>query len=237
MYVINSKRSVSTSRVNRIFHVHRQADEQNVRDDTLTKKGFLEFYLRACVERQIHARCDIVRNGLGKELINTQFVKDEKYKIRNEFVLYLENKFIESEIILVKYFIKQAKMINIFNTLNNDIINYIIKMFHPLMLNNKYNNCNDFTISLINQKIRKFMKYTLNMQMNFPLIDSDTLLLYQPYFYNILSNQLQKQLSISDEDAKNFIQIFELKNKAIKLSKFAEFVQKTISNEISRRKT
>ena len=133
----------------------------------------------------------------------------------NEFVNYLNQKFIESEIILIKYFIKKANMSNIFNQMNNDLIGAILGMLHPLNLMEI-----DYKTSMIDEKIRNYIKYMFDMEYNF--VTCKTHLLAKPYFRTILIESMETNDYESHSKENCDRVLHHLESSKIDLQKFRE---------------
>ena len=122
------------------------------------------------------------------------------YKKRLKFVQNLNDKFIDCENILIDYIIKKANMENTFANMNNDVKSVIFKMLHPLNINEK-----DLDISNIDQSIRKHIRHTFDCDYG----KKKMFLVYQPYFYNLMMNQLLKRFNYNYEYAHETLEIMK----------------------------
>ena len=174
-----------------------------------TRDGFEAFYRTACHERVQHVYHDIIFNGLGEKLCqkkeNLSFmkigdningykkesdkIKTKKYLMKCQFIDSLKKKFVSRELILIKYMIKQANMVDIFSKMNHDVDSVILKFLHPLNINEK-----DYHLSILDDKIRNYWKYTFGLEyfiigdfINYPFN-----LLCQPYFRNLFKQYAKK---------------------------------------------
>ena len=109
------------------------------------------------------------------------------YEMRCKFVNDLSDIFLSRELILINYMIKESDMKDKFSKMNNDIANIIVKMLHPLNLNET-----NYQHSILDEKLRSHWKYTFGVENGKDFFDFEFDLLCQPYFKNIMMDYIKQ---------------------------------------------
>ena len=118
------------------------ANNRNKRTRILFKRNFLEWQLRHAKLYPKQFVWLVESHGYASDLYHKNeemsgkerflYKKNDCKQLKHEFVQYLESNFINSEMILIDYIIKQSNMNNVFKKMNDDVKCCILKMLHPL---------------------------------------------------------------------------------------------------------
>lgn len=181
----------------RVFSTYNQDKNENF----LYKDSFFNIYLEPHTKKETGVCHDIFFQGLGHKLCqkkenlsfynyhdddsNSNGIKRDIYQLRCKFVNDLKETFVSRELILINYMIKISNMEKAFSTINNDIENLIVKMIHPLNINEK-----DIEISILDDKLRNHWKYNFE-NVNFffnDFVTKDFKLMHQPFFVHLIKD-------------------------------------------------
>ena len=159
-----------------------------------------------------YANYFIKNNTIVNSNNNNLFLKKLKW------VEYLEKRFINNEIILIKYIIKKSKMDNVFNKLNNDIQNIIFKYLHPLEIKrideNKANQFEQDSFE-VDKKLREYYLFLSERW----FVGPSFWFLFKPYFYNILLDRMKKKMSQTEAKRK----LSKLYYRSIRIETFRKY--------------
>ena len=193
-YIVSCDVGKSSANVQRCTDICRYNNNKSTNVTTLTKDGFLKWYTKAAMNRPKAVINDIEKQGFLTRLINpiidenNPLNKDVLFQRKKQYIEQIEQRFIDSEWILIHCMIKKGKMLSTFNRLNNDIKNIIFEHLHPMELTN---NCYDTASYDFASKIRNF--YVLSSR------DEETIdrRLEKRFFYDLALNRM-KQINIDE---------------------------------------
>ena len=210
------RREYTSWSIGNIIVSHMQDSKEINNMPCLSKEGFFCYYIDIATKQAREIIANIVYQGFGQDLCyrmedidveNSDAANDPAWKVKYSFVNYLNKKFVNSEWILINYMIKKSNMKNVFDKLNDDVVNLIFKMIHPLNIsesrktvfvnhdkNDDHDDDEHKIVNVVNNEFGWIEEEIRNKTMycfDFDFINAEYIVSCNPFFYSLAQRRLK----------------------------------------------